>query len=265
MIRALAVSGVCIAAAFWCGCGGGGPSGTTSPSPTPTVAPANTCGALSGTAIVNGTDCTTDTSSVVLVNLRGSDGLPSAACSGTIIAPRAVLTAAHCLAGDVGSVRIYLGSGPEIVAQSFAAFPGYKEDDPTNLDAGVIRLAQDIGRPAIPLLLSRDARVGETAVIGGWGLAQNQVGATLRSGSTVIASVGPTVIQTQFSSNASAVCSGDSGGPLLLSEGGTWAVAGITSAVTTTACSFGTNYFANIRNPSITSFILQQAPEAARR
>jgi Trypsin len=253
-----------VAAALVAACGGGS-SGTTSPSPAPTVPVSNACGALGATSIVNGTECGTITSPVVLVNLRGTNGLPSAACSGTIVSARAVLTAAHCLSGDVGSVRIYLGSGPELIAQSFVAHPSYRESDPTSFDAGVVIFGQDIGRTPMPVLLSRDARVGETAIIAGWGLAQNQVGSTLRAGSTVISSVTTALLQIQASSNASAVCSGDSGGPLLLSEGGGWAVAGITSAVTATACSFGTNYFANVRNPSISAFILSQVPDVARR
>jgi hypothetical protein len=35
--------------------------------------------------------------------------------------------------------------------------------------------------------------------------------------------------------------------------------------VTGTACTFGTNYFANIRNPSITAFVLGRVPNAAQR
>jgi hypothetical protein len=52
---------------------------------------------------------------------------------------------------------------------------------------------------------------------------------------------------------------------LLLLEGGVWAIAGITSAVSTTACTFGTNYFANVRNSNISAFILGQVPDASRK
>ena len=253
---------VAAAMLFAMGCGGSGNSSPSSPSPSVPISSA--CGAV-GTSIVNGVECSTASSPVLLVNLRDADGFALASCSGTVIAPRAVLTAAHCLQADVGSVRIFFGTGTEVTARSFAAYPGFRENDPSALDVGVVLMADDLGRTPVPLLLSRDARVGETAVIAGWGKDQNQVAATLRAGSTTISAVGGTQLQTLATSNSSAVCSGDSGGPLLLLEGGVWSVAGITSAVTATACTFGTNFFANVRNPAITSFILNQVPDAARR
>jgi len=57
-------------------------------------------------------------------------------------------------------------------------------------------------------------------------------------------------------SNASGVCFGDSGGPILLSQGGVWAVAGVTSAFSGNSCSTGTNIFMNLANPKASSFIL---------
>jgi len=125
--------------------------------------------------------------------------------------------------------------------------------------------AQDIGTTIIPLLLSRDARVGETAVVAGWGRDQIQTGSTLRAGSTTISVVGPVLLQTEFSSTNSSVCPGDSGGALLLLEAGTWSLAGVISANSGTACAFGSNFYANLRNAQMSAFILGLVPNAGRQ
>jgi len=216
-------------------------------------------------AILNGTACSPSNSSVVLVNLRDKDGSPTGACSGTVIASRAVLTAAHCLVGDTAAVRIFPGTGSEILAESFHAHPAFRESDPTS-DVGVVLTTQDINRVPIRLLVSRDARVGEQAVIAGWGKDALGNATILRAGTTTVSATTATVLQTQFSATSSSVCSGDSGGPLLLSEGGVWALAGVTSAVTVSgSCTAGTNFYANIRNNSTMSFIFGLVPNAGRQ
>jgi hypothetical protein len=144
------VAAVCLA-----GCGGGAPSRPTpTPTPTPTPAPpppaaAAACGALGVTAppslaIVNGAECSAAASPVVLLNMRHAQGFALGACSGTIIAPRAILTAAHCLDEEVGTVRVWLGAGEEIVAESFAFHPSYSQSN--GLDVGVVLMSQDLPR-----------------------------------------------------------------------------------------------------------------------
>lgn len=247
-------------------CGGGGGGGVTPTNPAPIPA-ASACTLIGGTTsrpgveILNGTECSPDRSSVVLLNMS-----PGGQCSGTIVGPNAVLTAAHCLDEGVAGVTVWLGPPTvPIPAQSFVHYPGYTFNTPNSFDVGVIILAEALPRTPFAILTSRDARVGEPAILVGWGRDQNSAPSTLRAGSTNLSNVTNAFLETLFAPPSSSVCSGDSGGPILLGEGNTWAIAGITSATSQNVCNTGTNFYQAVRHPSVRDFILQHVPAIGQR
>ena len=268
---------VCLSVGLLVACGGGGGGGgnggpqlPTTPNPAP-IPSAQACDSLGGIAstsglgvgVLNGAQCDETRSSVVGLRLSRLGQLLGG-CSATIISRRAVLTAAHCLDEGVDQVQVNLGGGTLVAAQSFTFFPNYQFNQPGTYDVGVILVDSDLPRNPIPVLLSRDARVSETAIIAGWGRDQNNSSAFLRAGSTTISAIGD-LLQTRFGLPASSVCQGDSGGPILVQEGGTWTVAGITSATSGSSCNEGTNFYQAVRQANTRDFILQHVPDAAQR
>lgn len=145
-------------------------------------------------------------------------------CTGTLIAPMTVLTAAHCINAYGTSYPYYVLFGtyswqPTRSVQVIAQYkhPNYNQ---STHDIGVLRLAQPV-LDVVPIGLSdapiTSSLIGKNVRHVGFGItnATNQIGGgTKRTVTTPLRQYDPFVIES--GGDGKQTCSGDSGGPALM-------------------------------------------------
>lgn len=261
-------------------CGRDGTTGKYAPTAPPTTPPTtppgdpvpptgiDACSVVAGvgdfsTRIIGGSQCPIGSSPLVYIEMRDQRGSSTGACTGTVMrragqtSSMIVVFAAHCAEG-ASSVRIQTPAGV-MTSNSVYSFPGWGAGGVLeNGDVAVAVFSQAIPTHSISLLRTNNLRVGESAVIGGYGVDENGNASSsrLKAGTVTIADVTTGGISIYYRGQGANTCFGDSGGPILVFRNGEWLLAGTTSNGTSNTCGVGDrSNFANITNPAVLAWL----------
>ncbi|MCB0352633.1 MAG: trypsin-like serine protease [Bdellovibrionales bacterium] len=237
--------------------------------------PADSCQIAGGTVersssvsqrIINGRACFVGDSPVVEIEIFNHSGRNVGGCSGTVVAPRVVITAAHCLEGNVGSVVVFAG-GETVGGERFAAHPDFDNLPFKPLEAsdiGVIVTKKDLNTRIVGIVSDNSFLLNEPGVIAGFGLDELGHFGTLRAAPVTLnqfSKEGITIRYSGFGITGN-TCNGDSGGPLFVQRGSEWLLAGVTSNGALANCGAGdVSNFANITDPNVRQFVHSFVPE----
>ncbi|WP_438345287.1 trypsin-like serine protease [Methylorubrum populi] len=177
-----------------------------------------------------------------IVGGREGAGIPGAAsavmvltsgggvCSGVVVAPDAVLTAGHCVAG-VGENRVHYRDAADrpILAEVAARHlhPAYDGDAirgrTRSIDLALLRTRDPLPARFAPAPLSAAMpRAGQSLTLAGYGAARGNdrrsIGRYRGAALSVVEPYGPSRILVWLKAPGAGGCQGDSGGPILDGE-----------------------------------------------
>lgn len=188
-------------------------------------------------AIVGGA---VDPGDPAMMEMFGIAGNNVVRCTVTLVTPRVVLTAAHCVrdAGTTARFGIFPGgddrkiTGKDLLPTTAAVYdPAYPNDPHDGHDIGLIVLATPLKTPPVPInRASLTDAVGKQARMIGYGVTDGVAftgDGVKRSASAPIAEVTSELIR--IGKNPHGSCHGDSGGPLLMDNGSGEALIGVVS------------------------------------
>jgi secreted trypsin-like serine protease len=194
------------------------------------------------------------------------EGTRHGACTGTVIARDVVLTAAHCVSGKKQVVVAYAESGSHVLQRvtKRAIHPGFSGRARVSVDLALIRLESPLPTRFTPLAIDRGAvehRIGANHLIAGYGLQREGDEAsagTLRSANVaVLPRLFPRFLRLGTSPGADlsdvAICTGDSGGPVLSGGFGARTVVGVI---------YGRESFGDARSCGTIGQAVRLAPQA---